>query len=352
MNYLELQNITASYGETNVLNNFSIQIERGELVALLGASGCGKTTVLKIIAGLLNPDSGKIWLDGTDVSSILAEKRQISMVFQKPLLFPFLNVADNVAFGLKMRKIPQTVINNRVAEVLKLVKLENFDNRKPKQLSGGQEQRVALARALVTQPRVLLLDEPFSALDAGLRIEMRNLVNQIQRKLEITTVFVTHDQKEAIALADKIAFLDSGNLKQLARPQDFFTNPETTQTARFFGWKVVEVTANDEFITTKIGRFHKNIFDFNDESRKVTHLAFRPDQIEMSNEHQNFKDVQKFDLSGTVERIVNLGGKYLCFVKLSDGEIIETETAFAENLHKQQTVRLLIPLAKIKVFYE
>lgn len=176
--YLELKNIKAAYGANSILRDFSLSAESGEIVALLGESGCGKTTALKIVAGLLDQDSGEVWLDGENISRVPAERREMSLVFQKPLLFPFLNVAENISFGLKMRNVPKAEIARKVAEALKMVRLENYETRLPRQLSGGQEQRVSLARAIVTNPRVLLLDEPFSALDARLRVEMRNLVGE------------------------------------------------------------------------------------------------------------------------------------------------------------------------------
>ena len=178
-----------------------------ELMALLGPSGCGKTTALKVVAGLLAPASGDVMFDGVSVLSIPAERRGATMVFQKPLLFPHMTVVENVGFGLKMRRMAKAEIAARVTQALQWAQLEGYERRKPSELSGGQEQRVALARALVTEPRVLLLDEPFSALDENLRGEMRLLVRELQQRLRITTIFVTHDQREALAVADRIALI-------------------------------------------------------------------------------------------------------------------------------------------------
>jgi len=352
-NHLELKNITAAYDAHPVLHDFSLSVERGELVALLGASGCGKTTALKTIAGLLEQDSGEVWLDGENVSRVPAERREMSLVFQKPLLFPFLNVAENVAFGLKMRNLAKAEIGAKVTEVLRLVQLAGFENRLPKQLSGGQEQRVALARALVTNPRVLLLDEPFSALDARLRVEMRNLVSRLRQRLQITTVFVTHDQEEAVALADRIAFLDDGKLEQIAAPQDFFTNPRTVETARFFGWKVVEGKAVAEnVIETPIGKFNQWQFDKKIKANQILQLAFHTSRAELT--AKNF-DSQTADtiISGKLERAINLGAKSLYFLRTADGERLEIESSAeipANDSEIGKTIKIFIPANAVRIF--
>ena len=237
---LRLDRISAGYGKGPVLRDLNLGVRAGSLTALLGASGCGKTTVLKLIAGLLMPEAGDVWFGEERMTHVAAEKRGIAMVFQKPLLFPHLNVADNVAFGLTMRGWP---IERRVAAVeaaLRMVQLEGFTGRRPKELSGGQEQRVTLARALVTEPRVLLLDEPLSALDESLRADMRALVRNLQRTLGITTVFVTHDQREACEIADDVAVLLDGRIGQVGPPRVFFTDPVSEDVARFFGWCILD----------------------------------------------------------------------------------------------------------------
>jgi ABC-type Fe3+/spermidine/putrescine transport system ATPase subunit len=213
----------------------SLDIPCGRITALLGPSGCGKTTVLKMIAGLLAPTGGDVCFDGQSVLSIPAEKREAVMVFQNHLLFPTMSVFDNVAFGLKMRGEPRASIGERVAAMLDLVQLGGYEGRRSHQLSGGQRQRVALARALVVEPKVLLLDEPLSNLDAHLRIEMRDLIYGLQRRLGITTVVVTHDQEEAVILADQIALIFDGSVHQVGTPNDFYERPTNQRVARFFG---------------------------------------------------------------------------------------------------------------------
>jgi len=221
--------------ETPSVDRVSLSIEAGSLFALLGPSGCGKTTTLKMIAGLLDPTAGEITFDGRSVVRIPPERRNAAMVFQKPLLFPHMTIGENVAFGLRMKHVERGVIRERVGKMLDLVRLPGVENRRPGELSGGQEQRVSLARALVTSPAVLLLDEPLSQLDANLRIEMRDLIRQIQAELGVTTIFVTHDQEEAVMLADRIALMLDGRLMQVDTPASFYERPSSIAVARFFG---------------------------------------------------------------------------------------------------------------------
>ncbi len=228
-----IERIVAGYGDEEVLREVSLVVEPGELVALLGPSGCGKTTLLRIVAGLHDADSGDVLFDGRSVTDLPAERRGAVMVFQRPLLFPHLTVAGNVGFGLRMRRFPPTLIERKVEEALALVRLEGFGPRLPHELSGGQEQRVSLARALVTEPRVLLLDEPFSALDESLRAGMRLLVRDLQRRLRITTLFVTHDQREAASFADRLAVLLDGRIARLAPPSALHQEPLSPELARF-----------------------------------------------------------------------------------------------------------------------
>ncbi|QIN83812.1 ATP-binding cassette domain-containing protein [Rubrobacter tropicus] len=233
---LELDNVSHRYGgDAPALETLSLAVEPGELVALLGPSGCGKTTALKVVAGLLRPESGDVRVDGQSVVGTPPERREAAMVFQKPLLFPHMSVARNVGFGLRMRGARRDDAERKAHEALRRVRMESFADRSPEELSGGQQQRVALARALVTGPRLLLLDEPFSALDANLREEMRDLILGLQREGGHTTVFVTHDQEEAVVLADRIALIFGGKLQMYDEPQAFYGRPATREVARFFG---------------------------------------------------------------------------------------------------------------------
>lgn len=258
MTRLSLRGLTKHYPGTEkpAIDDLNIEVESGSLVALLGPSGCGKTTTMKMIAGLLKPTSGDILFDETSILKIPPEKRGAVMVFQNYLLFPYMTVAQNVGYGLKMRKVEQATIDRRVDEMLELVKLPGMGSRKPKELSGGQQQRVALARALIVNPNLLLLDEPLSNLDAHLRFEMRDLIREIQKSMGITTIFVTHDQEEAAVLADRIALILNGTLQQFDTPMTLYDQPASREIAGFFGGvNFLAGEQRDGGFTTLLGRF-------------------------------------------------------------------------------------------------
>ena len=234
MSRVELKALSKQFHAVTAVKQLDLTVNSGELVALLGPSGCGKTTTMRMIAGLLAPTSGDILFDGRSVLTIPPERRGAVMVFQKHLLFPHMNVAENIGFGLKMRGVAKAAIERRVSAMLDLVQLGGFEKRRAHALSGGQQQRVALARALVIEPQVLLLDEPLANLDANLRLEMRRLIRNLQQTLGITMIFVTHDQEEAVMLADRVALLMDGILHQYAAPRAFYECPQSTAVARFF----------------------------------------------------------------------------------------------------------------------
>lgn len=238
MSFVNLNNIRVSYdGKQNILEQLNISMEKGELVSLLGPSGCGKTTTLRVIAGLISPNDGSFVLDGQELVKVPVHKRNFGMVFQSYALFPHLTIAENVAFGLKLRKESKETINKKVADMLEICGLGQFGDRYPKQLSGGQRQRVALARALVIEPKLLLLDEPLSNLDAKLRVQMRIEIKRIQQKLGITTVFVTHDQEECFSISDKVAVMNNGVIEQYDTPETIYRNPKTKFVAHFIGFE-------------------------------------------------------------------------------------------------------------------
>lgn len=281
MTRVKLVGLTKVYSGTEIpaVDHLDLEIDRGGLTALLGPSGSGKTTAMKMIAGVLSPTSGDILFDGESVLKIPPERRGAVMVFQNHLLFPYMSVGENVGFGLKMRRVEKKTIRKKVADMLELVQLPGAEGRHPKQLSGGQQQRVALARALIVQPNVLLLDEPLSNLDPHLRDEMRELIRNIQRQTGVTMVFVTHDQEEAVILADRIALLFDGVLQQFDFPDQFYERPLTEPIARFFGGtNFVHGVLSERLFETPIGQF---VVDHPTVSAGPSLLSIRPESIEM-----------------------------------------------------------------------
>ena len=296
------------------VNDLSLDINTGSLIAFLGPSGCGKTTILKMITGLFQPDSGDITLDSESLLPIATEKRGVVIVFQNYLLFPYMNVNENVGFALKMKGVAKDEIDKKVKDMLELVKLPDIGDRKPKQLSGGQQQRVALARALISKPRLLLLDEPLSNLDAHLRDEMRELIVTIQQKLNVTTVFVTHDQEEAVLLADKIALIFDGELQSYASPKEYYEFPINEGVARFFGGvNFLKSTINNSHIETEIGPISYNQKNKNDLLDNHL-LTIRPENIEISKTN-TFK--QNYFL-GIVTSIIFSGTNTRYKIKIKD----------------------------------
>ncbi|MDO5768302.1 MAG: spermidine/putrescine ABC transporter ATP-binding protein PotA [Psychrobacter sp.] len=232
---LRLSGLKKVFGTTEVLTDINLDIKHGEFLTLLGPSGCGKTTLLRLIAGFEQPTAGAIYLDGEQMAGLSADKRPVNTVFQQYALFPHMSVAQNVAYGLKLKKVPQDEINARVSAALKMVQLEHLGNRKPQELSGGQQQRVAIARAVINRPKILLLDEPLSALDHKLRLQMQSELKRLQRELGITFVFVTHDQEEALSMSDRIAVMKDGRFQQIGSPVEIYETPANLFTAKFIG---------------------------------------------------------------------------------------------------------------------
>ena len=280
MSFLTLTHIKKSFGPVQVVHDFNMAIEKGEFVSFLGPSGCGKTTVLRMIAGFETPSDGAIVINGKDQTTLRPNQRNIGMVFQAYALFPNMNVRENVAFGLKVAGKPRSEIDARVKEMLALIHLEHLADRYPFQMSGGQQQRVALARALAPKPEVLLLDEPLSALDAKIRVSLREEIRQIQRKLGITTIFVTHDQEEALSISDRIVVMNAGRADQIGSPFEIYNNPATRFVASFVGTlnlidaTVVDATTSTILIGDQKVSLQKPLAKANGE--KVT-VALRPE---------------------------------------------------------------------------
>ncbi|MEN9661504.1 MAG: Spermidine/putrescine import ATP-binding protein PotA [Verrucomicrobiota bacterium] len=258
---IRIQQLTKKFGPITALHQLDLEIAPGELFFLLGPSGCGKTTLLRSLAGFYIPESGKILFGDEDVTRLEPHKRNTGMMFQSYALWPHMTLAENVAFGLEERKVPAAEIKRRVGEALESVRMSEYAQRKPNQLSGGQQQRVALARALVIRPRCLLLDEPLSNLDAKLRLEMRTEIRRVCKEFKLTTVYVTHDQKEALSISDRMAILDGGHIKQVGTPREVYSRPHSKLVANFIGetdflaGRVVSVTGDRVEVQTNIGHF-------------------------------------------------------------------------------------------------
>jgi ABC-type Fe3+/spermidine/putrescine transport system ATPase subunit len=308
-----LTDLTKTYpgAATAAPDCLTLEIPTGGLTALLGPSGCGKTTTLRMIAGLEAPTSGDIAFDGRSVLRDTPEDRGAVMVFQNHLLFPYMSVADNVGFGLRMRRLPRATIAARVAEMLDLVRLPGLGGRRPSELSGGQQQRVALARALIVRPKVLLLDEPLSNLDAHLRAEMRDLIRSVQRQLGITTLLVTHDREEAVVLADRIALILDGRLRQLGDPEAFYRRPADRGVAEFFGGRnFIAGTASPGVFDCVLGRLALPP----GVPAGLGHLTFRPESVRIGGAEVNALWVRVADK-------VYLGGQTRLILAVGDARI-------------------------------
>ncbi|MGI2030897.1 ABC transporter ATP-binding protein [Rhizobium panacihumi] len=250
-NFLTLENLTLAYGDTVAVKDLNLTIGKGELVAFLGPSGCGKTTTMRAIAGLLSPASGHVKLDGIDITRVSANKRNVGLMFQSYALFPHLSVYENVAFGLRLKKTPAAELDKRVKAGITSVGLTDYADRKPGELSGGQQQRVALARSMVMEPKVLLLDEPLSNLDARLRLDMRSELQRVQKETGVTMIFVTHDQGEALSLADRIVVMKRGAIEQIGSPEDIYNRPTSAFVADFVGFENIFELSDGRLKTQK-----------------------------------------------------------------------------------------------------
>jgi len=330
---VQLTGITKYFSATRAIDDVSLTIEEGEFFTLLGPSGCGKTTLLRTIAGFHTPEAGEIRFGDRVVNSIPPHRRETGMVFQNYALFPHLSVYDNVAYGLRARKIPRTETAGRVAEILKSVQLDGLEHRAPSQLSGGQQQRVALARALVISPQILLMDEPLSNLDAKLRVSMREEIRRIQKRLGITTIYVTHDQEEAMAVSDRIAILSRGRLEQVGTPAGIYFRPVSRFAAEFMGgsnlleFPVVAYDPQTAMITAKAGEQNIQLRGERPVGRTIT-VSIRPEWIRVvpssASEDQNV-------LAGRVVSSTFLGSMVRYRVSGPGGQVLTIEVHHPEE---------------------
>lgn len=324
MTFLKLTHLKKSFGATQVVHDFNMAIDKGEFISFLGPSGCGKTTVLRMIAGFETPSGGTIEIAGKDQTNLKPNQRNIGMVFQAYALFPNMSVADNVAFGLKIKGMPKADIDKRVKEMLALIHLDHLAERYPYQLSGGQQQRVALARALAPKPQVLLLDEPLSALDAKIRVSLREEIRQIQQQLGITTVFVTHDQEEALSISDRIVVMNAGKADQIGTPFEIYNRPTTRFVASFVGTlNVLDAVVTDQTAgLVRIGEKTIAIKETIPSANGATiQLAMRPEAGSLAEADASTVqgEVTSSQFLGSVIRTrINLGGKTLSFDTFND----------------------------------
>ena len=349
---VKLENFSKSYGNKKIIKNINLEVYEGEFLTLLGSSGCGKTTILRSISGLDYPTEGKVYIDGEDVTKKEPPQRQVNTIFQNYALFPLMTVEENISFGLKMKKVPKKEISKRVKKMLELVHLEGYEKRKPKELSGGEQQRVSIARGLINNPKVLLLDEPLSALDLKLRKQMQIELKQLQRKLKVTFIYVTHDQDEALSMSDRIVVLRKGKIEQIGSPIEVYENPKSLYVADFLGesnmfhGKIVDKEDNKRIVLLENG---SRVVVYSElELNKEIDIVVRPENIKISKTEKNtncFSGIiseQIYDgafmkniirvghknikslISGN-DRLYNVGDNIYIYWTIEDSIIIESE---------------------------
>lgn len=348
---IELKHISKSYGGTTVLDDISLSVYSGEFLTLLGPSGCGKTTLLRLISGFSTPSSGSICFNNQCINHLPPQKRDVHTVFQSYALFPHLSVFDNVAFSLHCKKIKKNEINERVRDALRLVQLESFASRRIQQLSGGQQQRIAIARAIIDKPQVLLLDEPLSSLDYSLRKTMQYELKQLQKTLNMTFIFVTHDQEEALSMSDRIVVFNHGHIEQIGTPREIYETPSNLHVAKFIGetniFDITVISVEDQDLITEIESVPltcKNTGPF--QPGETLHLIIRPEDIRVWSK----QEITATDnmLPGEIFDIIYKGSTVDLKVKLPSGKIINASEFFDEDdetleysLHEQVWVHWL-----------
>ena len=327
MSKIIIKNLDKSFGDNKVINNFNIDIKDGEFIVLVGPSGCGKSTLLRMVSGLENIDQGEIFLDQKLINNLLPSKREIAMVFQSYALYPHMNVFENMSFGLKMEKIPKNEINQKVNNAAAILQIEDLLERKPKQLSGGQRQRVAIGRAITRNPKVFLFDEPLSNLDAALRSEMRVEISKLHKKLKTNIIYVTHDQIEAMTLADRIVVLNKGIIEQFGSPNEIYNDPNNIFVAEFIGspkMNIIKINKEQIVHSNTIELFKNKITFENFKFKDDIYLGIRPEDI-------SIKDDREIKLDVKVDLVENLGFEKIIYTKLSETQIIIKSSAEISN---------------------
>ena len=341
MSKIVIKNLEKSFGDNKVINKFNIDIKDGEFIVLVGPSGCGKSTLLRMVSGLESIDQGEIFLDTKLINNLIPSKREIAMVFQSYALYPHMNVFENMSFGLKMEKIPKNEIKEKVYNAAATLQIEDLLDRKPKQLSGGQRQRVAIGRAITRNPKVFLFDEPLSNLDAALRSEMRVEISKLHKKLKSNIIYVTHDQIEAMTLADRIVVLNKGIIEQFGTPNEIYNDPNNIFVAEFIGspkMNIIKINKEQIVNSNTINLFKNKItfenFNFKDE----IYLGIRPEDLSLNENHEVQLEVK-------IEHIENLGFEKIIHTKLSGANILIKSS---ENVKKES---LKISFSKNKVLF-
>ena len=342
MAFLEFEDIDKSFGENNVISNFNLKVEKGHFIVLLGPSGCGKSTLLRMIAGLEKIDKGEIRLENNLLNDLLPSKRKIAMVFQSYALYPHMNVFNNISFGLINDKLSKSDITNKVHEAAKILKIEELLDRKPKELSGGQRQRVAIGRAITRNPKLFLFDEPLSNLDAALRSEMRVEISKLHKKLKSNIIYVTHDQIEAMTLADKIVIMNKGNIEQFGAPDDIYNNPKNIFVAEFIGnpkMNIIKIDKKDIKNKDTFNFFNKDIKFENSNFENGLYVGIRPEDISLENKSEIAVEIN-------IELIENLGSEKIIYTHLNSTEI---RIKSSKNI-KDKKITIYLPRNKLYLF--
>ena len=328
-NMIELIGVTKQFGDMTAVNHINLTVKEGEFMTFLGPSGCGKTTTLRMIAGFEDPTDGKIFIDHTDCDNVPANLRDVNTVFQNYALFPHLSIRDNIAFGLKLKKLPKAEIDKKVDKMVELIKLEEHINKKPSQLSGGQKQRVAIARSLVNEPKVLLLDEPLGALDLKLRKEMQIELKHLQRELGITFIYVTHDQEEALTISDRIAIMNKGNIEQLGTAEEIYDTPKTKFAANFIGETNILtgfIVSQDSDKTTV--NLHNQILTVYDTEKKYKDgqkicVCVRPENKHFVDYLENYEEDRYNTITCIYEEQIYIGNLRRHILHTPEGEVVK-----------------------------
>tara|TARA_Y100000816_G_scaffold3484_1_gene2104 strand:- start:65 stop:1120 length:1056 start_codon:yes stop_codon:yes gene_type:complete len=342
MAFLEFEDIDKSFGNNKVISKFNLKVEKGKFIVLLGPSGCGKSTLLRMIAGLEKIDKGKIVLENNLLNDLLPSKRQIAMVFQSYALYPHMNVFQNISFGLTAEKIEKNKIKQKVLEASKILKIEELLDRKPKELSGGQRQRVAIGRAITRNPKLFLFDEPLSNLDAALRSEMRVEISKLHKKLRSNIVYVTHDQIEAMTLADKIVIMNKGEIEQFGDPDDIYNNPRNIFVAEFIGnpkMNILKIERKNIINKNTLRLFNKDVYFENSNFENELYIGIRPEDISLENKSEISIEI-KIDL------IENLGSEKIIYTHINGTEI---RIKSSQNLN-DKNITIYLPKNKLYLF--